>query len=51
MNVTERSAKADIIDAAVELTDSQAERIADLENDRTALWGLSAVLLVYSVLF
>ena len=51
MNVTERSAKADIIDAAVELTDSQAERIADLENDRTALWVLAAVLLVYSVLF
>ena len=50
MNVTERSAKADIIDAAVELTDTQAERIADLEQDRRALWFLTAALLVFNVL-
>ena len=51
MNITERSAKADIIDAAVELTSTQAERIADLEQDRRALCCLSAVLLVVAVLF
>ena len=50
MNVTERSAKADIIDAAVELTDTQAERIADLEQDRRALWFLTAALLAFNVL-
>ncbi len=46
MNITAKSSKADIIDAAVELTDTQAERISVLEQElKTALWiaGLTAV--------
>ena len=44
MNITERSSKADIIDAALELTDSQAERIAQLEQRQTVLWALCGLL-------
>lgn len=51
MNITERSSKADIIDAACELTDSQAERIAQLEQQQTVLFGLLAVVSVLSLLF
>jgi hypothetical protein len=34
MNITERSSKADIIDAAVELTEMQAEQISDLKQQQ-----------------
>ena len=44
MNITERSSKADIIDAALELTGSQAERIAQLEQRQTVLWALCGLL-------
>ena len=44
MNITARSSKAEIIDAALELTDSQAERIAQLEQRQTVLWALCALL-------
>lgn len=43
MNITERSSKAAIIDAACELTDSQAERIAQLEQQQTTLFALLAI--------
>jgi len=37
MNITERSSKADIIDAAVELTSTQAEQIDALQQQHTIL--------------
>ena len=37
MNITERSSKADIIDAAVELTSTQAEQIDALKQQQTFL--------------
>lgn len=37
MNINERSSKADIIDAAVELTSTQAERIDALQQQQTIL--------------
>jgi hypothetical protein len=37
MNITERSSKADIIDAAVELTSTQAEQIDALQQQQTIL--------------
>ena len=51
LQITERSAKADIIDAAVELTDSQAEQIANLKEDRKALACASLLLLAATILF
>lgn len=42
--ITERSSKAEIIDAALELTDSQADRIAALEQRQQILLALLAVL-------
>lgn len=51
MNITENSTKAAIIDAACELTDSQAERIAQLEQQQAALFGLLAVASVLVLLF
>lgn len=44
MNITARSSKAEIIDAALELTDSQAERIAQLEQRQTVLWTVCGLL-------
>jgi len=47
MNITERSSKADIIDAAVELTSSQEEQISALQQQQTILLillGISASL-------
>lgn len=44
--ITERSTKAEIIDAAMELTDSQADRIAALEQRQQVLLALLAVLTV-----
>tara|TARA_A100001201_G_scaffold54562_2_gene53165 strand:- start:1623 stop:1781 length:159 start_codon:yes stop_codon:yes gene_type:complete len=51
LQITERSAKADIIDAAVELTDTQAEQIANLKQDRRALTCVSLLLLTATILF
>jgi len=42
--VTERSPKAEIIDAACELTGYQSERIAELEQRQAVLWALVALL-------
>jgi hypothetical protein len=44
MNITERSSKADIIDAAVELTSSQAEQIHALQQQQTVLLILLGIL-------
>lgn len=44
MVITERSAKADVITAALELTDSQAEEIKRLRQQQQALWAVVAVL-------
>jgi hypothetical protein len=49
MNVTERSPKAEIITAACELTDHQAERIRDLEQRQAVLWALLALLTALSL--
>ena len=44
MNITASSSKDELITAAVELTDSQAERINQLEQHQQALWVIVAVL-------
>ena len=44
MNITASSSKDELITAAVELTDSQAERINLLEQQQQALWVIVAVL-------
>ena len=47
MNITERSSKADIIDAALELTESQADQISELKQQQIfllILLGFSALL-------
>ena len=44
MNITERSSKADIIDAAIEITSCQEERITELEQQQTVLMILLGVL-------
>lgn len=49
-NVTERSSKAEIIDAALELHSSQAERIAKLEEQQVILLALLGVLAVLNLL-
>lgn len=46
MNINENSTKAAIIDAACELTDSQAERINDLEQRQLVLWALVGVMAI-----
>ena len=46
MNITERSSKADIIDAALELTESQADQISELKQQQILL----LILLGYSAL-
>lgn len=44
MVITESSTKADVITAALELTDSQAEEIKRLRQQQQALWAVVAVL-------
>ena len=44
--ITERSTKAEIVDAAIEFTDWQADRIAALEQRQQILLALLAVLTV-----
>lgn len=50
VNITARSNKADIVDAALEFTDWQAERIAVLEQRQRILWALLAVLTVCHIM-
>jgi len=46
MNINENSTKAAIIDAALELTDSQAQRINELQERQLILWSLVGVMAV-----
>lgn len=46
MNITARSSKDDVITAALELTDGQAQRIRELQQRQTVLWALVALLAV-----
>ena len=49
MNINERASKAEIISAAVELTDSQAQQIDELQQRQMillALLGALAILLL-----
>ena len=48
--ITAASTKADIIDAALELTETQAETIADLQQRQLILWALLGVLSVLLLL-
>ena len=50
MNITERSSKADIIDAAVELTSTQAEKISELQQQQTILLIMLGVLVICQLL-
>ncbi len=51
MDITARSTKAEIIDHACELVDTQQEQIAELKEQRTILVTLCAVLFSALVLF
>jgi hypothetical protein len=44
MNVTMRSSKEELATAAVEMIDTQQERIDVLQQQQMALWALVAVL-------
>lgn len=46
MNITAKSSKDDVITAALELTDGQAQVISDLQQRQTVLLALVAVLTV-----
>jgi hypothetical protein len=46
MTINERASKAEIISAAVELTDNQAHQIEVLTEQRTVLFALLGVLAV-----
>ena len=48
--ITAASTKADIIDAALELTETQAETITDLRERQLVLWALVGVLSVLLLL-
>ena len=48
--ITERASKAEILSAAAELTDSQADRIATLEQRQTILLVLLAILAALQIL-
>jgi hypothetical protein len=50
MNINERSSKADIIDAAVELTSTQAEKISELQQQQAILLILLGVLTICQLL-
>ena len=50
MNITERSSKAAIIDAAMELTESQAEQIAQLQERQKVLLALLGALALLQLL-
>jgi hypothetical protein len=50
MNTTQSSTKADIITAAMEITDSQQAKIDQLQQRQVILFGLIAVLTVINLL-
>lgn len=50
MNINERSSKADIIDAAVELTSMQAEKIDELQQRQNILLILLSALVLLQLL-
>ena len=50
MNINERASKAEIISAAVELTDGQAQQIESLTEQRTVLFVLLGVLTILQLL-
>jgi len=50
MNITQSSTKADIITAAMEITDSQQAKIDQLQQRQVILFGLVAVLTVINLL-
>lgn len=50
MNINERSSKADIIDAAVELTSMQAEKISELQQQQVILLIMLGVLTICQLL-
>lgn len=50
MNVTMRSSKEEIATAAVELIDTQAEQISQLQQRQAILWALVALLVIWQVL-
>ena len=49
--ITEQSTKSEIVDSAVELIDTQAELINELQQRQTFLIKVVAVLLLLTVLF
>ena len=49
MNVTMRSSKEEIATAAVELIDTQAEQISQLQQRQAILWALVALLAIWQV--
>ena len=50
MNITERSPKGEIITAAVELVDHQANRISALEQRQTILLALLGLVAIWQLL-
>jgi hypothetical protein len=50
MNINERTSKAEIISAAVELTDSQAQRIDELQQRQLILLALLGALAILQLL-
>lgn len=50
VNITTRSTKADIVDAALEFTDWQAERIHRLEQQQRILFAVLAALTAWALL-
>jgi len=50
MNITQASTKADIITAAMEITDSQQAKIDQLQQRQVILFGLVALLSIINLL-
>jgi hypothetical protein len=50
MNITERASKAEIISAACELADSQAQQIEEMQQRQVVLLALLGVLAVLQLL-
>lgn len=50
VTITERSTKAEIVDAAIEFTDWQADRIARLEQQQRFLFAALAALAAWILL-
>ncbi len=50
MQITERTSKAEVLTAACELADYQADRIRELEQRQLILWALVALLATLQLL-